>query len=81
MAGRRLVGAYELWQLLHPNGVLLPGIIAERLDQQFPHLVLERLPGTDLGHVIPGVSDWPAASGVGGGIHLAGPDSSCRCGA
>ena len=52
-----MAGAHELSRLLRPRGVPLPEIIAERLDHQFPHLILERLPGTDLGHVIQGLSD------------------------
>jgi aminoglycoside phosphotransferase (APT) family kinase protein len=52
-----MAGAYELSQLLRPNGVPLPKIIVEQLNHQFPHLILERLPGTDLGDVIQGLSD------------------------
>jgi aminoglycoside phosphotransferase len=52
-----MAGAYELSQLLRPKGVPLPEIIAERLNHEFPHLVLERLPGADLGDVILGLSD------------------------
>jgi hypothetical protein len=35
----------------------LPEVIAEGVSHQFSHLVLERLPGTDLGEVIGGLSD------------------------
>ena len=42
---------------LKPLGVPLPEVIAEGLDEAFPWVVLERLPGTDLGHVINGLSD------------------------
>jgi aminoglycoside phosphotransferase len=49
--------AYELSQLLRPKGVPLPKIIVEQLNHQFPHLILERLPGTDLGEVIRGLSE------------------------
>jgi hypothetical protein len=52
-----MVGAYELSRLLRPKGVPLPNIISARLDHQFPHLILERLPGADLGTVIRGLSD------------------------
>jgi aminoglycoside phosphotransferase len=52
-----MAGALRLSRLLRPQGVPLPEIIAERLNHQFPHLVLERLPGTDLGDVIRGLSD------------------------
>jgi aminoglycoside phosphotransferase len=52
-----MAGAYELSQLLRPKGVPLPKIIVEQLNHQFPHLILERLPGTDLGGLIRGLSD------------------------
>jgi hypothetical protein len=52
-----LVGAFELSGLLRPRGVPLPAIIAEGVNHRFPHLVLERLPGTDLGRVIGDLSD------------------------
>jgi aminoglycoside phosphotransferase len=52
-----MAGALKLSQFLRPQGVPLPEIIAEGLDQHFSHLVLERLPGTDLGNVIRGLSD------------------------
>jgi Ser/Thr protein kinase RdoA (MazF antagonist) len=52
-----MAGALRLSRLLRPQGVPLPEIIAERLNHQFPHLVLGRLPGTDLGEVIRGLSD------------------------
>lgn len=38
--------------LLRPIGVPLPSILARDLDAAFPYLILERLPGTDLIHVI-----------------------------
>lgn len=49
--------AHKLSRLLRPLGVPLPAIIAEGLEHRFSHLVLERLPGTDLGEVIHGLSD------------------------
>jgi aminoglycoside phosphotransferase len=52
-----LIGANKLSNLLRPRGVPLPQIIAEGLNHRFPHLVLERFPGTDLGHVIRDLSD------------------------
>src|SRR5215470_7422618 len=52
-----MAGAYELSQLLRPKGVPLPKIIVEQLNHRFSHLILERLPGTDLGNVIRGLSD------------------------
>src|SRR6266436_5290537 len=54
---KAMAGAYELSQLLRPKGVPLPKIITEKLDHQFSHLIFERLPGTDLGDVIRGLSD------------------------
>jgi aminoglycoside phosphotransferase (APT) family kinase protein len=47
-----MMGAAKLSALLRPLGVPLPAIIAEELSPPFPHLVLERLPGTDLGNVV-----------------------------
>ena len=51
-----MAGAVKLSRLLRPRGVPLPRIIAEGLSQPFSHLVLERLPGADLGDVIGGLS-------------------------
>jgi aminoglycoside phosphotransferase (APT) family kinase protein len=54
--GRHLAqGASRLSSLLRPLGVPLPAIVAEDLDGPFPYQILERLPGTDLGHVIAGL--------------------------
>jgi len=44
--------ASRLSHWLRPLGVPLPAIIAEDLDAPFPYLILERLPGADLGQVI-----------------------------
>ncbi len=52
-----MAGAYELSQLLRSKGVPLPKIIVEQLNHHFSHLIFERLPGTDLGEVIRGLSD------------------------
>ncbi len=52
-----MVGAFELSQFLRPKGVPLPRIISEGLDHQFPYLILERLPGTDLLEVIKSLSN------------------------
>src|SRR5262249_33144715 len=51
-----MAGALRLSRLLRPPGVLLPEIIAEGVNHRFPHLVMERLPGSDLGEVICGLS-------------------------
>lgn len=57
--GRRvgMRGGVRLNRLLRPLGVPLPEVIAEGLDEPFPWVVLERLPGTDLGRVIGALSD------------------------
>jgi aminoglycoside phosphotransferase len=52
-----MAGALRLSSLLRPRGVPLPEIIAEGVNHRFSHLVMERLPGTDLGAVICGLSD------------------------
>jgi Ser/Thr protein kinase RdoA (MazF antagonist) len=52
-----MAGALRLSNLLRPRGVPLPEIIAEGVNDRFSHLVIERLPGTDLGGVICGLSD------------------------
>jgi aminoglycoside phosphotransferase len=52
-----LIGASKLSRRLRPFGVPLPQIIAEGLSHRLPHLVLERLPGTDLGNVVQTLSD------------------------
>ncbi|MGI4765324.1 MAG: phosphotransferase family protein [Janthinobacterium lividum] len=45
-------GAVSLSNLLKPLGVPLPAIMAANVEADLPWLVLERLPGTDLGGVI-----------------------------
>jgi Ser/Thr protein kinase RdoA (MazF antagonist) len=52
-----MVGALKVSRLLRPLGVPLPEIISEGVDHHFSHLVLERLPGTDIGDVMRGLSD------------------------
>lgn len=52
-----IAGAARLSARLRPLGAPLPAILSAPLDHTFPHLVLERLPGTDLGHVIRELSD------------------------
>lgn len=44
-------GALRLSNLLRPRGVRLPRILSEGIGHRFPHLVLERFPGTDLGDI------------------------------
>ena len=51
-AHSEIAGAIYLSRLLRPRGVPLPAILAEDIQSVFPWLVLERLPGTDLGAVI-----------------------------
>lgn len=45
-------GAARLSKLLRPRGAPLPAILAEDLNPPFPHLILERLAGSDLGEVV-----------------------------
>ena len=45
-------GASDLSRQLRPLGVPLPSVLAEDLEAPFPWMMLERLSGTDLGHVI-----------------------------
>ena len=47
-----MVGALQMSELLRPMGVPLPQVLHADLDATFPTLVLERLAGTDLGHVM-----------------------------
>jgi aminoglycoside phosphotransferase len=52
-----IAGAVYLSRLLRPRGVPLPAILAEDIDAEFPWLLLERFPGTDLGAVISDLSE------------------------
>jgi aminoglycoside phosphotransferase (APT) family kinase protein len=56
-ARAEMEGAVYLSGLLRPRGVPLPAILAANVHAECPWLVLERLPGTDLGAIIAGVSD------------------------
>jgi aminoglycoside phosphotransferase len=56
-AHSEIAGAIYLSKLLRPRGVPLPAILAEDVQSGFPWLVLERLPGTDLGAVIGNLTD------------------------
>ena len=51
-----MAAALGISRRLRPRGVPLPQIIAE-VNHRFSHLVLERLPGSDLGEVIRELSD------------------------
>jgi aminoglycoside phosphotransferase (APT) family kinase protein len=57
-----MTGALRLSRLLRPLGVPLPEIIAEGVNHKHSHLVLERLPGTDLRGVVHGLSDASLAA-------------------
>jgi aminoglycoside phosphotransferase (APT) family kinase protein len=57
-----MTGARNLSNLLRPLGVPLPEILAEGLDDTFPYLILERLPGVDLNDVINNLSDTQLAA-------------------
>jgi aminoglycoside phosphotransferase (APT) family kinase protein len=52
-----MIGAVRLSRLLKPLGVPLPALLAFDVTAEFPWLVLERLPGTDLGGIIARLSD------------------------
>lgn len=56
-AHAEMAGAIYLSKLLRPRGVALPAILAEDIQSSFPWLVLERLPGTDLGALIGNFTD------------------------
>ena len=49
--------ALYLSELLRPRGVPLPAMLAADVQVEWPWLVLERLPGTDLGALIADLSD------------------------
>jgi len=50
-------GALLMNELLRPKSVPLPRILQEGLNDQFPTLVLERLAGTDLAHIMHRLDD------------------------
>jgi aminoglycoside phosphotransferase (APT) family kinase protein len=52
-----MAGALYLSGMLRPRGVPLPKILAEDIRGEFPWLLMERLPGTDLGARINCLSD------------------------
>jgi aminoglycoside phosphotransferase len=52
-----MAGGLTLSRRLRPLGVPLPGIIAEGVNHRFSHLIMERLPGTDLRDVICALSE------------------------
>jgi aminoglycoside phosphotransferase len=58
-----MVKGTRLARCLRALGVPLPAILGEDLDQEFPYVVMERLPGTDLAHVIGSLSD-PELHGI-----------------
>jgi hypothetical protein len=66
-AQAEMKGAVHLSGLLKPRGVPLPTILAEDVEAELPWLVLERLPGTDLGTVIASLSD-EQLDGVANGV-------------
>jgi aminoglycoside phosphotransferase len=55
-ARTRLTGAVYLSGLLRPRGVPLPAILAHDVHAEFPWMAMDRLPGTDLGGLIAGLS-------------------------
>ena len=52
-----MAAGVRLNRFLRPLGVPLPEVLAEGLEEAFPWAALERLPGTDLEHVIGTLSD------------------------
>jgi aminoglycoside phosphotransferase len=56
-AHAEMAGAVYLSNLLRPRGVPLPAILAQDVQSRFPWIVLERLPGVDLGAVIETLTD------------------------
>jgi aminoglycoside phosphotransferase len=52
-----MAGTIYLSGLLRPRGVPLPAILAEDIRAELPWLLLERLPGTDLGAVVTSLTD------------------------
>ena len=60
-----MAGALHLNELLRPMGVPLPLVLHADLDAAFPTLVLERLAGTDLGHVMASLDERSLESVAG----------------
>jgi aminoglycoside phosphotransferase len=56
-ARAEMAGAVYLSRLLRPRGVPLPAILAEDVEAKFPWLLLQRLPGTDLGEAMSGLTE------------------------
>lgn len=56
-ARAEIAGGVRLSRLLRPSGVPLPALIAHELDAPWPWMLLERLPGTDLGAVAASLSE------------------------
>jgi aminoglycoside phosphotransferase len=52
-----MAGALHLSRLLRPRGVPLPAVLAADVQAEFPWLLLERLPGADLGDSIDALDD------------------------
>jgi len=52
-----LEGNARLTHALRPHGVPLPAILAQELAAPIPYLILERLPGNDLGQLINSFSE------------------------
>jgi|GEM_PF-1122224 len=83
-AHAEMAGAVTLSQRLRPLGVPLPALLAKDTESEFPWLVLERLPGRDLGDVIASLSkqqrDSIAAGVVAAQAIVADTGSSTRYG-
>jgi aminoglycoside phosphotransferase (APT) family kinase protein len=57
-----IANATRLSRKLRPAGVPLPSILAVELDAEFPYMVIERLPGVDLGMAMRGLSEAKLAA-------------------
>jgi aminoglycoside phosphotransferase (APT) family kinase protein len=60
-----IANATRLSRKLRPLGVPLPSILAVELDGEFPYMVIERLPGVDLGRAMRGLSEATLAAIAG----------------
>lgn len=52
---KALAESLTLWQRLIPLGVPLPRVMVDGTADELPFVIMERLPGTDLGHVMAGL--------------------------
>ena len=62
-----MAGALHLNGVLRPMGVPLPQVLCADLDAEFPTLVLERLTGTDLRHIMSSLDEM-SLEGIAGRV-------------